>query len=396
MATIAETTKPLRIVHYVPGIRLEQGGVVRAILDWCTVFAVRGHQMTLLAYQGNDIPREWLTGAPGSPVAKVIPPPRAMPGKPLGAEALRVAEQAIKDADVLHLHGPWLDGNRQLANIARRHRVPYIVTLHGMLDDWSMTQRAMKKRLYMRLWGRRFLDNAACVHCTAEAELAQSRRWFDNPATAVLPYLVELTAFARLPGPGLATPLIPAGMRDRPKVLFLSRLHEQKGIDILIRAAAALRDSGASFTLLIAGNGEPGYERRLYEMVEQLNLRDRVVFLGLVTGEQKVSLYQSADVFVLPTRHENFGLVLTEAMACGTPVVTTKGTDIWSELQSAGGVIAENTPEGIAAAVRGIFQKPQELAALGQRGRAWVFETLAVEPLAQRYEGMYRAQAARA
>src|SRR5207248_2150044 len=115
------------------------------------------------------------------PIAKVIPPPREIPGKPLGAEALQIAEASIRDADILHLHGPWLDGNRQLAEIARRYGVPYIVTLHGMLDDWSMSQRAIKKRLYMMLWGKRFLDRAACVHCTAAAELAQARRWFSNP-----------------------------------------------------------------------------------------------------------------------------------------------------------------------------------------------------------------------
>src|SRR5213593_666988 len=115
----AASPRSLRIVHYVPGIRLEQGGVVRAILDWCTVFAFRGHEMTLIAYQGNDIPREWFEGHPGNPVAEVVPPPLAVPGKPLGAEALRAADEAIGKADVLHLHGPWLDGNRQLAAIAR-------------------------------------------------------------------------------------------------------------------------------------------------------------------------------------------------------------------------------------------------------------------------------------
>jgi hypothetical protein len=88
----------LRLVHYVPGIRLEQGGVVRAILDWCTVFAARGHQVTLLTYQGNDVPREWLDGRAGNPVAKVIPPPRQVFGKPLGNEALRSAEEAVAAA----------------------------------------------------------------------------------------------------------------------------------------------------------------------------------------------------------------------------------------------------------------------------------------------------------
>lgn len=383
-----QPSQPLRIVHYVPGIRLEQGGVVRAILDWCTVLAVRGHQLTLITYQGNDIPREWFDAQPRSPLAKVVPPPLALPGKPLGAAALRTAEAAIAHADVLHLHGPWLDGNRQLAAIARRLRVPYIVSLHGMLDEWSMAQRAIKKRLYMTLWGREFLRAAACVHCTADAELSQSSRWFDNPRAAVLPYLVELTAFEQLPAHAIPQPPSSEG----PTLLFLSRLHEQKGIDILIHAAAKLRDAGVAFTLLVAGTGEPYYAREMADLVEHFNLQDRVQFVGLVTGQRKILLYQSADLFVLPTRHENFGLVLIEAMACGTAVLTTRGTDIWRELQAAGGTIAtENTPAGIASALRSLLNEPrQELAALGARGRAWVFESLAVEPLLKRYETLYR------
>lgn len=382
----------LRIVHYVPGIRLEQGGVVRAVLDWCTVFAARGHHVTLIAYQGNDIPRQWLNGEPGKPVARVVPPPRALPGKPLGDAALKIAEETIRDSDVLHLHGPWLDGNRQLAAIARRLNVPYVLTLHGMLDDWSMTQRGLKKRLYMRLWGRKFLAAAAYVHCTAEVERSQSARWFENPRAIVLPYIVELSAFEHLPGPELGLQCFPPDRRAGSKLLFLSRLHEQKGIDILIRAVARLRDAGLDFTLVIAGTGETSYVREMHALVAQLNLRDRVIFVGLITGQQKLSLFQAADLFVLPTRHENFGLVLTEAMACGTPVLTSTGTDIWRELETAGGTIApRNTPPDVADAMRDLLTKPREvLAEMGKRGRAWVFETLAVEPLLARYEALYR------
>ncbi len=380
---------PLRIVHYMPGIRLEQGGVVRATIDWCSVFAERGHRMTLITYERNDVPRDWFGGESGKPCTYVVPAP-SLPGEQLGRRAIRVADEALSEADVLHLHAPWSNGNRQLAKLARRHNVPYLVTLHGMLDDWAMKQRGLKKKIYLALFGRRFLDGAACVHCTAERELLQASKWFTNQKSAVLPYLVDLTSFERLPGPDAALSLLPAGWRNARKILFLSRLHPQKGIDILIQAAGRLRDDGVPFVLMVAGNGEPIYERYLYDLMTRLNLCDRVLFLGLVTGLQKVSLYQAADIFVLPTRHENFGLVLTEALACGTPVVTTRGTDIWQEVRSAGGLIADATTESIAAAVSELLGRPQDLAALGARGRRWVFEALATESLAQRYEALYR------
>jgi len=388
LASQTPTAKPLRIVHYLPEIRLEHGGVVRAVLDWCTVFSQRGHQVTLITYQGKDMPTEWLAQQPGKPRGVVVPEPW-LPTRPLGRRAMKVADDALREADMLHLHAPWFDGNRQLANLARRRGVPYLVTVHGMLDDWAMAQRGLKKKIFLKLVAGRMLDKAAFVHCTAEAEWQQASKWFGNCNKVVLPYLVDLKPFESLPGKESGLALLPPKKRDEAKILFLSRLHEKKGVDILIRAAGILRDKKIAFTLMIAGNGEAEYERSLHDLVASLKLNDRVVFLGLITGITKISLYQAADIFVLPTHQENFGLVLTEAMACGTPVVTTKGTDIWQEVQTAGGTIAQTTPESIAGTIEELLSDRENLSERGARGQAWAFETLAVEPLARRYEQLY-------
>jgi glycosyltransferase involved in cell wall biosynthesis len=380
----------LRILHYIPGIRLEQGGVVRAVLDWCAVFARRDHQMSLVAYEGQDIPRDWLGrhGKPGVPEAFVIPAPMPV-GRQLAKAALTFLADVLDRTDVLHLHAPWLPGNRQLANLARLRGVPYVVTTHGMLDDWSMNQRSLKKWIYLKLIGRRFLNGAACIHCTADRELAQASKWFDNRSTRVIPYLVNLQQFETLPGPELGLELLPASQREQRKLLFLSRLHPKKGLDILIRALAILRERGERVVLMVAGTGEPAYERHLAELVNELGLKDHVLFLGLVTGKQKISLYQLADLFVLPTLQENFGLVLVEALASGTPVLTTNGTDIWRELEQAGGVIAPHTPGAIAQAAAHVLSDPTERAQRGQQGRAWVLKNLAVDPVSRQYEMLY-------
>jgi glycosyltransferase involved in cell wall biosynthesis len=384
------TDPPLRILHYVPAVRLEQGGVVRSILDWCTIFASRGHAMSLVVYQSKDLPRDWLDPQPGKPRAYLIPEPMP-PLKLLSRRAMRLIDDLLKNTDILHLHGPWLDGNRQIANLARRRGIPYLLSTHGMLDDWSMTQRSFKKRAYMSMFGQQILDRAAMVHCTAAAELTQASKWFTNPRTVILPYLVNLSPFEQLPGPDPALQILPAAARDKPRLLFLSRLHEQKGVDILIRAAGLLRDASVPFVALLVGSGDPIYEASLHALVEELKLQDRVLFLGLLTGIQKISLYCAADIFVLPTRHENFGLVLTEAMACGLPVVTTKGTDIWNEIQSAGAVIADSTPESFAEQIQKLLNDPTDRTARGATGREWVFANLAVEPLSQKYESLYRS-----
>ncbi len=380
---------PLRILHYVPAVRLEQGGVVRAILDWCTVLAERGHRMTLVTYNGKDLPADWLVETPGKPRGYVVPFPMP-PAKLLSRSSMKLIDGLLSETDVLHLHAPWLDGNRQIANLAHRRGVPYVVTLHGMLDDWAMSNSGWKKRVYMSLFGRRTLNRAALVHCTAYAELAQTRKWFDHPNAVVLPCLMDLQPYQNLESPDAGLQLVPTQFRTVPKLLFLSRLSEQKGVPTLLRAAALLRDAGTPFVLLLAGTGFPEYERLIHRLVAELNLTEQVVFLGHIDGTTKLSLYRAADLFVLPTRHENFGLVLTEAMASGTCVVTTRGTDIWPEVQSAGGEIAESTPRAIADAVTRLLGDPAERRRRGDSCRRWVMENLDEDRLSGRYEQMYR------
>lgn len=382
------TDKPLRILHYVPAVTLAQGGVVRMILDLCTVLAERGHHMSLAVYTNQDVPVEWLNNAPGKPRGIVLPTPLP-PLKLLGRTAMRMMDEELSQADVLHLHGPWLDGNRQIANLARRKAVPCIVTLHGMLDDWTMSRRGIKKRIYMALAGRRMLNGAAKIHCTAAGELAQAKKWFDNPRTVVLPCMVDLSPFEHLPGPAAAMEFLRPEIRDLPKLLFLSRLHEQKGVDILIRAVGLLKERSIPFVLLLAGTGTSAYQQFLSDLVRQLNLADRVIFLGHLNGPVKLSMFQAADLFVLPTRHENFGLAIIEAMAAGTPVVTTRGTDIWPEIQAAGGIISDSDPASLADQIIRQLNDPAGRTARAHRGRDWVFQTLATGSLGSRYENLY-------
>jgi glycosyltransferase involved in cell wall biosynthesis len=393
--TDTNTGKPLRITHFLPAIRLADGGVARAVLDWCKVFAARGHSVCLICNDPQDVPADWLrpgsgAAAPGLPRCVVVSL-RGGPFRHLHALQSSSVELAVLDqTDILHLHTPWELGNIRFSRAARRLGIPYVVSIHGMLDDWSMSQRTSKKRLYLALLGRSLLNRAACVHCTAESELSQARKWFDSSKNTVLPYIVDLAPVANLPGPEAGLSLIPRSMRERRKVLFLSRLHEKKGIDVLLRAVARLRDAGLPVVLLVAGVGDASYDKKLREIVGELKLSDHVVFLGLVTGTEKISLYQAVDLLALPTQQENFGLVLTESMACGTPVVTTQGTDIWQEIQTAGAVITDRTPEAFAAAIEKLLATPEDLADRGRRGRDWVLSSLAVEPLSRRYEALYR------
>ena len=376
----------MRIAHVTDAIDLSRGGVVRAVIDLAELMAARGHEVAVLAFDTADAPEQW--GAPGSPAAIELGPPAAL-GR-FTADQRAAVEQRIASCDVLHLHALWHPFLHRAARTARGHGKPYVLSVHGMLDDWSMAQRSLKKRLFLALGARETLRRAHRVHCTARAELEQARGWFAPAEGVVIPLLFDLSPYRDLPGPELARERFADQIDERPAVLFLSRLHYKKGPDVFIRAIAELKSRGVSCQGLIAGSGESRYVDEMKNLTSSLGVGDDVRFLGMVSGELKTSLYQLADVFALPTSQENFGFVFPEALACQTPVVTTRGVDTHPELEATGGaIIAEPTPDAFADAISRLLSDPDTLTDMGERGRMRVFEWLDPDTLAREYEDMY-------
>lgn len=379
------TDHRLSIAHVLARVRLEEGGVVRAVLDLAGALAGAGHRVTLLTFDNADAPPEWSQSGP----TVVRLPGGAGPTGRLGADARAAVRQHLADADALHLHTPWETVNLAFAAEARRAGVPYVLSVHGMLDDWSMAQRTLKKRLYLALAGRRLLERAGAVHCTAEAELAQARRWFPRGRGVVAPLLMDLEPFRELPGPDEARDAfdLPAGS---PVVLFLSRVHEKKGVDVLLDAFAALRERRPDATLVVAGPGEASYVERMRAIARERGVADHVRFPGMVGGSRKLSLYQAASVFALPTSQENFGLVLPEALACSTPLVTTRGVDIWPELERSGGaVIVDRNARAFADALESLLADDARRETMGRAGRDWALRELDGARVVGRYITMY-------
>lgn len=393
----------MRLAHYVHSTDTKQGGVPRFVLDASRVMADRGHDTTILTWDTTHTPDTWIDAASGgrrtsdsvAPRAIKIPTP-TLPGHLYAPSEMRRIRELLRGVDVLHLHCIWSTSTMQIAAAARAMNVPYVVSSHGMLDDWSMAQSAVKKRAYLSLAGRHMLDKAAAVHTTAQAELDQSKKWFPKGHEVVIPYLMDLEPYRELPGEEIARRRFHQLRDDVPNILFLSRLHVKKGIEHLLGAAALLRDRGVDANFIIAGTGfDPVYVSGLERMTRAMGLGKSVHFVGHVIGTEKVSLYQACDLFALPTSQENFGLVLTEAMACGTPVLTTRGVDIWRDIEeSGGGVIAEQDAADIADAIARLLEDPSALERMGRRARPWVMETFDEAGLTSGYESMYASCAA--
>ena len=377
----------MKIIQYMLGFRNADGGVVRAVIDLCNALALRGHSVTVLTTDASDAPPEWNGGA-GRPAMRKLAFSRMLPAL-LSRAALAQARETFAGADVIHLHVPWDPICAQLGRLARSTDIPYVLTVHGMLDDWTMASKAAKKRIYLRLAGRRLLERAAFVQCGAASEMEQSRRWYPRGRSVVVPLLFDLEPFKILPGPELARQKFAALNGAHANILYVGRLHPIKRIEMLLDAVQQLTNQ--QIRVLIAGSGDASYEEHLRGEVARRKLNDRVAFLGFVGGPEKLSLYQAADVVVHPSAHESFGFVLVEALACGTPVITTRAVNIWPELQQSGGaIITDQTSQAIAHAVEGALENRQRLADMGRAGRQWVSNHLDADRLSGEYESLYR------
>lgn len=286
----------------------------------------------------------------------------------------RVLRDVIVTANVVHIHGLWEEIQHRAAVIARELDVPYLFSLHGTLEPWSMQQSRLKKQIYMAVRMKKNLNEASALHYSDGLEQELTADWRLATPSIIQPYAVDLSAFERLPSKGVFRRAFPK-LGDSPYVLFLGRLHPRKGLDVLIPAFA--RGATPAHKLVIAGPaGEPGYEPQLHTTVKELGLTDRVIFTGMIDGNVRTAAYAEADLFVLPSHAENFGTSAIESLACGTPVIVSFGVALSRQiaLNTVGDAVAIGV-DPLAEMIKSWLADPARREDAGARGRDWVFRT---------------------
>lgn len=243
-------------------------------------------------------------------------------------EFLRLLDEVVPD--VVHVNCCWTPLCAMVVfwtcawrRVHGRRNTRVVYTPHGMLEPWILRRHYWTRKLpAILLYQRKALGMADMLHATAESERANLKSLGWNDRVCVIGNCVDVDAIA-----------MKESWRRRRSVLFLSRVHVKKGINFLIEAVAHLKAEMEGYRVIIAGPGDKDYVDELTAMAARAGVADIVTFAGPVFGDAKYGLYREADVFVLPTHSENFGIVVTESLACGTPVITTKGTP-WEELES--------------------------------------------------------------
>lgn len=280
--------------------------------------------------------------------------------------------------DVVHSNCCWMPGSALVQRWSQDKGYKVVLSPHGMLEPWIMRRHYWtKKWLALRLYQKTAVRNADCIHATAESENDNLLRLGWNSRISVVANGVDVGSIK-----------MKTSWRRTGKILFLSRIHPKKGIEFLIEALAQV---GGELQCLIAGEGEEKYIESLKVLASQLGVADRVHFLGGIYGEKKWSCFQEADAFVLPTYSENFGIVVAEALASGTPVITTTGTP-WEELNTehCGWWVGIGTDALVDALNAYLSLSEEELEVMGRNGRRLVEERYSSRKVAEDMLTLYQ------
>jgi len=283
------------------------------------------------------------------------------------------------DPDVVDVQGLWTYPSRANQIVSQRRGRPYMITPRGMLDPWARQNARWKKEIVGWLYEWSHLKNASCLRATAEMEAEHFRTSGLSNPIAIVPNAIEI--------PHLAP-------RNRKlngvrRVLFMSRIHPKKGIEFLLRAWPALEAKHSVWELVVAGIDEREHETEMKKLARNLALK-RVKFPGAFYGDEKDTLYRSADVFVLPTHAENFGLVVAEALAQEVPVITTWNAP-WSGLNEngCGWWIPLDQRKLTDTMNEAMSMDANELHSMGVKGRNWVQKNFGWAEIVERMSEVY-------
>jgi glycosyltransferase involved in cell wall biosynthesis len=363
----------LKLLHLVPHIDKEAAGPSYSVPRLCQSLAACGNEVELscLAARGEiagvrlDIHRQW----------------RLFGRFAISTSLTSALSDRARSIDVVHNHSLW-----SMVNIAAGLVVPgkgakLVTSPRGTLSAWALNRSSGIKRVLWPLQ-RRVLKRADLIHATSEVEYQEIRALGFTAPVAIIPNGIDIPE-------SRGNPLRGSDAGERT-LLFLSRIHPKKGLDVLLHAWAKLQDRHPGWRLVIAGTGEGAHIQELKALATKLDVQ-RVEFPGAFYGDAKSRAYLRADLFVLPTHSENFGMVVAEALAHGCPAVVSLGAP-WAGLQSqACGWWVANDVETLFATLDTALRTPtSKLASMGERGRKWMERDFGWTAVGQKMDATYQ------
>ena len=297
-------------------------------------------------------------------------------------------EEAVRSAQVVHLHGLWQSHTRRGARTARAARVPYLIAAHGMAEPWALRHKRWKKRVYLALVEARNLRSASCLHALSRPEIGHLQKIAPWTPVCFIPNGVDLAPFDDLP-PRSALETECPELAGKFVLLFFGRVHVKKGLDLLAEALGRVAPTNPKLHLLVAGNDDGAWSPFCDRMAE-LGLARRTTYLGHVSGERARRVWSAADAFILPSYSEGFSMAILEALACRLPSLITTACHFPELTAARGAVVVAPESDAVTRGLCELLERSNdERVSLAQNGRRLVEDHYTWDRQADRLAAVY-------
>lgn len=380
----------LKVLHVIPSVADSSGGPSKAIVQMERVLSASG--VTVVTATTDD-------GGEGGPRTRAPIAGMAVNGGlryhfPLQARAYKPSwplarwlRREIRAFDIVHVHALFSFAPVIAAWIARDASVPYVIRPLGVLNRYGMTERrARLKLLSLKLIESGLLRDAAAVHFTSEQERGEAEVLGIRMRSRVVPLGVDPVPAAT---PDALLERYP-GLRGKRRLLYLSRIDPKKNLEALLQAMATNTTPLPDVALIVCGTGDPGYTQRLRALASDMAIDDRVVWAGHLEGGLKASAFAAADLFVLPSFSENFGIAPVEALSAGVPCILGRGVAVAARVEEAGaGRMVSPSPDAVAEAIAQCLSDEAWLRRAGAHARNLALSDYSVDAMGRGLLAMY-------
>ena len=366
----------MKICIFTSSIDKNDGGPSRSVPILAKGLSLLGVDTTIVTFKSQQMNTHLLKGT--EVCVKILSPN-------ISIEELET-EIVSSNFDLIHCQNLWNPLYNKMARIARKHQIPYMMTPRGCLEPWAYQGqnfiKNLKKKIAMLLYQKKDLQRASCILSTAKMEADNIRALGIKAPIAIIPNGIDVSEYKCRPSR--------FNNSVKKQILFLSRIHQKKGIEFLVDAWEILKDKYPDWNVVIAGNGEEAYINQLKKVIITKRLQNSIEIVPPVFGEIKYKLYCESSLFVLPSYSENFGMVIAEAMSCGVPCITTNGTP-WQELndKNLGWCIDLSLENVINTITEAIELGHDALFDLGQRCSKHIYDIYQYTEVAAKNKGVY-------
>jgi glycosyltransferase involved in cell wall biosynthesis len=366
----------VKIIQVLPTLEEEASGPSYSVPRLAEALADLDHEVSLMTAGGQAVTpdarldfQRYPRNFGDVPILRVLELSRGLQ---------RALVRTAGDAEIIHANGLWTAPTLYPAWAARRSQAVLVCSPRGTLSPVALARSAWRKRIFWFLAQRHATARASLIHATSDQEYRDIRAFGLRQPVVVIPNGIDVPT----------TPAAPRAHGPR-RLLYLGRLHPIKGLESLLRAWADVARNFGDWELRLVGPGEDSYVSRLAQLATDLQL-PRVSFGGPSYGAAKIREYGSADLYVLPSLSENFGMSIAEALANGLPVITTHGAP-WAGVEAkACGWWVAGTTEAIGGALRdALATNPPALTEMGRRGRNWMLADYSWQSVARAMEQAY-------